>query len=91
MPQQTAFLRLQSPDEFLDQPHVGQRVHFPDQARRLSLFGVLDLAINQGCEALTYAIYDYISQHSDASRAAEAEDLAADVRFRDDAAEKEDE
>ncbi|SAK82631.1 GTPase ObgE [Caballeronia pedi] len=40
----------------------------------------------QGCEALTYAIYDYISQHSDASRAAEAEDLAADVRFRDDAA-----
>ncbi|SAL87040.1 GTPase ObgE [Caballeronia arvi] len=39
----------------------------------------------QGCEALTYAIYDYISQHSDASRAAEAEDLAADVRFRDDA------
>ncbi|SAL63497.1 GTPase ObgE [Caballeronia cordobensis] len=39
----------------------------------------------QGCEALTYAIYDYISQHSDASRAAEAEDLAADVRFRDEA------
>ena len=39
----------------------------------------------QGCEALIYAIYDYISQHSDASRAAEAEDLAADVRFRDDA------
>src|SRR5690349_15406437 len=40
----------------------------------------------RGCEALTYAVYDYISQHSDASRAAEAEDLAADVRFRDDAA-----
>ncbi|KNH04429.1 GTP-binding protein Obg [Candidatus Burkholderia brachyanthoides] len=39
----------------------------------------------QGCEALTYAIYDYISQHSDASRVAEAEDLAADVRFRDEA------
>jgi GTPase len=39
----------------------------------------------QGCEALTYAIFDYISQHSDASRAAEAEDLAADVRFRDEA------
>jgi GTPase len=38
----------------------------------------------QGCEALTYAIFDYISQHSDASRAAEAEDLAADVRFRED-------
>jgi GTP-binding protein len=40
----------------------------------------------QGCEALVYAIYDYISTHSDASRAAEAEDLAADVRFRDDIA-----
>jgi GTP-binding protein len=40
----------------------------------------------QGCEALTYAIFDYISQNSDASRAAEAEDLAADVRFRDEAA-----
>jgi GTP-binding protein len=37
----------------------------------------------QGCESLTYAIFDYISKHSDASRAAEAEDLAADVRFRD--------
>jgi GTP-binding protein len=37
----------------------------------------------QGCEALTYAIFDYISQNSDASRAAEAEDHAADVRFRD--------
>ncbi|WP_322073844.1 GTPase ObgE [Burkholderia cepacia] len=37
----------------------------------------------QGCEALCYAIYDYLSEHSDAHRAAEAEDLAADVRFRD--------
>jgi GTP-binding protein len=37
----------------------------------------------QGCESLTYAIFDYISKNSDASRAAEAEDLAADVRFRD--------
>ena len=45
----------------------------------------------QGCEALTYAVFDYISQHSDASRAAEAEDLAADVRFRDDVAGKEQE
>ena len=34
----------------------------------------------QGCEALCYAIYDYLSEHSDAHRAAEAEDLAADVR-----------
>ena len=39
----------------------------------------------QGCENLCYAIFDYIAQHSDASRAAEAEDLAADVRFRDEA------
>ena len=37
----------------------------------------------QGCEALCYAIYDYLAQHSDAHRAAEEEDLAADVRFRD--------
>ncbi|OXC76392.1 GTPase ObgE [Caballeronia sordidicola] len=40
----------------------------------------------QGCESLTYAIFDYISKNSDASRAAEAEDLAADVRFRDEPA-----
>jgi GTP-binding protein len=40
----------------------------------------------QGCEGLTYAIFDYISKNSDASRAAEAEDLAADVRFRDEPA-----
>ena len=31
-------------------------------------------------------IFDYISKNSDASRAAEAEDLAADVRFRDEPA-----
>jgi GTP-binding protein len=37
----------------------------------------------QGCEALCYAIYDYLAEHSDAHRAAEEEDLAADVRFRD--------
>jgi GTP-binding protein len=37
----------------------------------------------QGCEALTYAVYDYIAAHSDAQRQAEAEDLAADVRFRE--------
>lgn len=37
----------------------------------------------QGCENLCYAVYDYISEHSDAHRAAEAEDLAADVRFRE--------
>jgi GTP-binding protein len=36
----------------------------------------------QGCENLCYAIYDYVSSHSDARRAAEAEDLASDVRFR---------
>ena len=39
----------------------------------------------QGCESLCYAIYDYLAQHSDAHHAAEAEDLAADVRFRDEA------
>jgi GTPase len=37
----------------------------------------------QGCENLCYAVYDYLAEHSDAQRAAEAEDLAADVRFRD--------
>src|SRR6201747_2707550 len=37
----------------------------------------------QGCESLTDAIFDYISKNSAASRPAEAEDLAADVRFRD--------
>jgi len=37
----------------------------------------------QGCENLCYAIYDYVSEHSDARRAAEAEDLASDVRFRE--------
>lgn len=37
----------------------------------------------QGCEALCYAVYDYLAAHSDAHRAAEEEDLAADVRFRD--------
>mgnify|MGYP001598850706 CR=1 FL=1 len=37
----------------------------------------------QGCESLIYAIYDHIAAHSDAQRAAEAEDLAADVRFRE--------
>ncbi|MEK6294552.1 MAG: GTPase ObgE [Paraburkholderia tropica] len=36
----------------------------------------------QGCENLCYAIYDYVSEHSDARRAEEAEDLASDVRFR---------
>jgi GTP-binding protein len=39
-----------------------------------------------GCENLTYAIYDYLAKHSDAHRAEQAEDLAADVRFRDGAA-----
>src|SRR6202008_806201 len=33
----------------------------------------------QGCESLCYAVYDYVAAHSDAQRAAEAEDLAADV------------
>jgi GTP-binding protein len=28
-------------------------------------------------------VYDYVSAHSDARRAAEAEDLASDVRFRE--------
>jgi GTPase len=37
----------------------------------------------QGCESLCYAVFDYIAAHSEAQRAAEAEDLAADVRFRD--------
>jgi len=37
----------------------------------------------QGCEALIYAVYDHIAAHSDAQRQAEAEDLAADVRFRE--------
>jgi GTP-binding protein len=37
----------------------------------------------QGCEALVYAVYDHIAAHSDAQRQAEAEDLAADVRFRE--------
>lgn len=37
----------------------------------------------QGCEGLVYAIYDFVSQHSDARRAELEEDLAADVRFRD--------
>ncbi|TGR35829.1 GTPase ObgE, partial [bacterium M00.F.Ca.ET.199.01.1.1] len=37
----------------------------------------------QDCESLCYAVYDYIAAHSDAQRAAEAEDLAADVRFRE--------
>ncbi|RKE34253.1 GTP-binding protein [Paraburkholderia sp. BL23I1N1] len=37
----------------------------------------------QGCESLCYAVYDHIAAHSDAQRAAEAEDLAADVRFRE--------
>jgi GTPase len=36
-----------------------------------------------GCENLTYAVYDYLAEHSEAQRAAEEEDLAADVRFRD--------
>ena len=36
-----------------------------------------------GCENLCYAIYDYLAAHSDAHRAEQAEDLAADVRFRD--------
>jgi GTP-binding protein len=40
----------------------------------------------QGCEALCYAVYDHIAAHSDAQRQAEAEDLAADVRFREKAA-----
>jgi GTP-binding protein len=40
----------------------------------------------QGCESLTYAIFDYVSKHSAASREAEAEDLAADVRFREETA-----
>jgi len=37
----------------------------------------------QGCENLCYSVYDYVSAHSDARRAAEAEDLASDVRFRE--------
>ncbi len=37
----------------------------------------------QGCEKLCYAVYAYLTEHSDAQRAAEAENLAADVRFRD--------
>jgi GTP-binding protein len=36
-----------------------------------------------GCENLCYAVYDYVTSHSDARRASDAEDLAADVRFRE--------
>jgi len=36
-----------------------------------------------GCDKLCYAVYDYVSSHSEAHRAAEDEDRAADVRFRD--------
>ncbi|HTJ93390.1 MAG TPA: GTPase ObgE [Pararobbsia sp.] len=40
----------------------------------------------QGCEALTYAIYDHLAKHGAAGQAAEAEELAADPRFREGAA-----
>ncbi len=36
----------------------------------------------QGCENLCYAIYDYLAKHGAAGRAAQAEELAADPRFR---------
>ncbi|CAM2149688.1 GTPase ObgE [Pararobbsia alpina] len=39
----------------------------------------------QGCEALTYAIFDYLAKHGAAGQAAEAEELAADPRFRESA------
>jgi GTP-binding protein len=37
----------------------------------------------QGCEKLIYAIYDYLAKHGAAGQAAEAEELAADPRFRE--------
>jgi GTPase len=37
----------------------------------------------QGCEGLIYAIYDHLAKHGAAGRAAEAEELAADPRFRE--------
>jgi len=37
----------------------------------------------QGCEKLCYAIYDYLAKFGAAGRAAEAEDLALDPRFRE--------
>ena len=37
----------------------------------------------QGCEGLTYAIYDHLAKHGAAGQAAEAEELAADPRFRE--------
>jgi GTPase len=40
----------------------------------------------QGCEGLIYAIYDYLAKHGAAGQAAEAEELAADPRFREGAA-----
>lgn len=36
-----------------------------------------------GCEQLCYAIFDYLAKHGAAGLAAQAEDLAADPRFRD--------
>ena len=37
----------------------------------------------QGCDALTYAIYGHLAKHGAAGQAAEAEELAADPRFRE--------
>jgi len=36
----------------------------------------------QGCEKLCYAIYDHLAKTGAAGRATEAEELAADPRFR---------
>lgn len=36
----------------------------------------------EGCEALTYAIYDHLAKYGAAGRAQQADDLAADPRFR---------
>ncbi|MDR5772565.1 MULTISPECIES: Obg family GTPase CgtA [unclassified Caballeronia] len=67
-------------------PEDERRARIDDFVERFEWTGPvyeISALTGQGCEALIYAIYDYISQNSDASRAAEAEDLAADVRFRD--------
>jgi len=42
----------------------------------------------QGCEKLCYAIYDHLAKTGAAGRATEAEELAADPRFREIAAPK---
>lgn len=46
------------------------------------VFGISALN-GQGCEALTYAVYDYLAKYGPAGRATEAAQLALDARFRD--------